>query len=72
MLVKVVNDGIVQRAELGSCIMHMSEPEFFKKLYNEKVADLLKQTEDSKVTAGLEHIKITYMDKISTHKTTRI
>lgn len=46
MAFQIINNGIVQRAELGNCIMQMvAENEFFKKLHDEQATNLLNQTE---------------------------
>ncbi|KAM9859479.1 vimentin [Aulostomus maculatus] len=50
-----VDNATLQRAELEKRIEQLvAEIEFLKKLHDEEVADLMKQIEDSKVTAELE------------------
>lgn len=50
-----VDNATLQKAELEKCIEHLvAEIEFLKKLHDEEVADLVKQIEDSKITAELE------------------
>lgn len=50
-----VDNATLQKAELEKRIEHLvAEIEFLKKLHDEEVADLVKQIEDSKITAELE------------------
>ncbi|XP_047203265.1 desmin-like [Girardinichthys multiradiatus] len=50
-----VDSATLQKAELEKCIEQLvAEIEFLKKLHDEEVADLMKQIEDSKITAEMD------------------